>query len=482
MATTDFQYKPGDYVLSNVRISGSSGQQVDVTDQVLELIVYEDINSSSLTGSLLIEDNSGIYQTLPIIGQEKLSFKVTTPGYNLSIDFNSFLANIYDVEKRTASSEHSHIYLLNWTTDEALLNIRTRISQSFKGLFSEHVETILRDKRYLSSKKPLFVEETKNERKFVVPNVRPFKTIRQMAEESLSKKDDHSNYLFYETTQGYHYRSFDSLLGRAKANIISPTTKIFRSQPVNPNDSMFKRMAQILEYEVIESTDTLVNSANGMYSSTLLQHDIFNKQLNKYVYNYFDNKTRVYGNSQSNRAGSLVSESNTENQKDSISKNKKTIADYSTSTLFVHPSGSSKLHTGGKVDNNAKEWLQNSVSRHLEQKYFQVQFLTHGDTSTNVGDVIFLRIPSNRPLQISEGSDVFDPILSGRYVITNIKHSIAHKNNVHGMTIRCVKDSVSDAFGSTEFTFDEPQLKGTKSISDSDYRAPSEVLSEQAKL
>ena len=74
----DFIYKPGDYALDGVVISGSTGRQIDVTDQVLELIIYEDIESSSITGSLLIDDSSGIYQSLPIIGQEKIIFKVTT--------------------------------------------------------------------------------------------------------------------------------------------------------------------------------------------------------------------------------------------------------------------------------------------------------------------------------------------------------------------------------------------------------------------
>ena len=53
------------------------------------------------------------------------------------------------------------------------------------------------------------------------------------------------NYLFFETTQGYHYRSFDSLLGRAKANTVSPTTRVYRLQPVEPNDPIGKRMTQI---------------------------------------------------------------------------------------------------------------------------------------------------------------------------------------------------------------------------------------------
>ncbi len=473
----DFIYKPGDYTLDGVVISGTTGRQVEVTDQVLELIIYEDIESSSLTGSLLIDDNSGIYQALPIIGQEKLLFKVTTPGYPLSIDFTIFFANVYDVEKRITSGEHSHTYLLNWTTDEALLNVRTKVSKSFKGQFSTHVEEILRDQKYLNSRKRLFIEETKNNRTYVVPNLSPFRTIKNMAEESISKEDEHSYYLFFETTQGYHYRSFDSLLGKTKSNTVSPTTRVYRLQPVEPSDPIEKRITQILEFEVLDSSDTLTNSSNGMFSSTLLQHDIYNKQLNRYDYNFSNNYSKtVRTNSHLNKSGPLVSDTNLENRE------KKTISDYPSSRIFVHPSSSSNLHTGGSVDNNAKQWLQSSVSRFFEQDFFQVQFLTYGDTSVNVGDVIDLRIPSNRPLSTSEGSDIFDPILSGRYVITNIKHTIAHRDSAHGMTIRCVKDSVTNAFGSTEITYPDISNKGTITISDSDYKTPTEVISEQNAL
>ena len=65
------------------------------------------------------------------------------------------------MEKRITSGEHSHTYLLNWTTDESILNVRTRVSKSYKGEFSTHVEQILRDEKYLNSRKRLFVEPTK---------------------------------------------------------------------------------------------------------------------------------------------------------------------------------------------------------------------------------------------------------------------------------------------------------------------------------
>ena len=42
----DFIFKPGDYVLSDVTIAGTTGRQEIITDQIIELIIYEDIESS----------------------------------------------------------------------------------------------------------------------------------------------------------------------------------------------------------------------------------------------------------------------------------------------------------------------------------------------------------------------------------------------------------------------------------------------------
>ena len=190
-----------------------------------------------------------------------------------------------------------------------------------------------------------------------------------MPEESISKDDEHSYYLFFETTQGYHYRSFDSLLGRVK-NTVSPTTRVYRLQPVEPNDPIKKRMTQILEFEVLDVSDTLTNGSNGMFSSTLLQHDIYNKQLNKYEYNFSDNYSKtVRTNSHLNKSCPLVSKTNMEN------KDKKTISDYPSSRLFVHSSGSSNLHTGGTVDNNAKQCYKVQSQDTLNKTFFKFNFL-----------------------------------------------------------------------------------------------------------
>ena len=192
--------KAGDYILDGVLIVGSSGARINVADQVQELNIYESIDSAYISGNLLISDNSGIAEALPLLGQERLLFKLRTPSHEGTVDFNNYHAIIYNVQKRFTSSEREHIIIMNWTTVDHLKNIRTKISSSFKGTISDIVQKIVKSDEYLGSKKPLFIEPTKNIRKYVIPNLAPFQAINLMREEAVSADDSSPHYLFFETT------------------------------------------------------------------------------------------------------------------------------------------------------------------------------------------------------------------------------------------------------------------------------------------
>ena len=157
--------KAGDYILDGVLIVGSSGARINISDQVQELNIYESLDSPYISGNILITDNSGIAETLPLLGQERLLFKLRTPSHEGTVDFNNYHAIIYNVQKRFTSSDLEHVIIMNWTTVDHLKNIRTKISSSFKGTISDIVQKIIKGDEYLGSKKPLFIEPTKNIRK-----------------------------------------------------------------------------------------------------------------------------------------------------------------------------------------------------------------------------------------------------------------------------------------------------------------------------
>ena len=54
---------------------------------------------------------------------------------------------------------------------------------------SSIIKTILSDKRFLQSKKKLFLEETINKQQFIAPNWRPFDCIYWLAQRSVRKAE-----------------------------------------------------------------------------------------------------------------------------------------------------------------------------------------------------------------------------------------------------------------------------------------------------
>ena len=176
----------GDYNLDGALIVGSSGRRVNIIDQVGELNIFQSLDSPFMSGNIMLTDNSGIAELLPLLGQERLLFSLTTPGHNGTVNFNDYHAIIYNVEKRFQQTDREQVILLNWTTLEHYKNLRTKISKSFKGNISEIVAEILSGEKFLGSKKPLHIEKTKNIRKYVIPNLNPFQAVNLLKEEAIS--------------------------------------------------------------------------------------------------------------------------------------------------------------------------------------------------------------------------------------------------------------------------------------------------------
>ena len=176
MADREALQHPGDFLLDGVLIVGSSGVEVEVTELLKELNIYQSIDSPFMSGNVMIEDPSGLAEVLPFIGQERIIFSLRTPGRS-AIDFNRYHGIIYNVGKRFHTTDRAQTLLLNFTSLENYKNLRTKVSQSFKGLISTMVQDILKSENYLGTKKPINIDITKNIRTFVIPNITPFKTI-----------------------------------------------------------------------------------------------------------------------------------------------------------------------------------------------------------------------------------------------------------------------------------------------------------------
>ena len=119
----------GDYDLDGALIIGSSGHKINITNQLIELNIYQSIDSPFMSGNIVLSDAAGVAELLPLLGQERLLFSLKTPGHQGSINFNEYHAIIYNVEKRFQTTDREQTLIVNWTTLEHYKNLRTKISR-----------------------------------------------------------------------------------------------------------------------------------------------------------------------------------------------------------------------------------------------------------------------------------------------------------------------------------------------------------------
>ena len=427
----------GDYTLDGVLIVGSSGEKINVISQVRELNIYQSIDSPFMSGNIMIADAQGVAEILPFLGQERLLFLLQTPSHEGTVDFNEYNAIIYNVETRFHTSDRKQTLVLNWTSLEHYKNIRTKISAAFDGTISDIVEEILIDDNYLSTNKPINIDLTKNIRKYVIPNLNPFQTIELLRKEAVSAEEQAPHFLFYENPNGFHFRSLDSLIG-SQGDLSVDHKRTYHFEPPQENEPPVETATTILHWEVEDNTNNFLSTKLGMFGSTLYYHDIFNKNIQKFEFDYTKDSFAIRNstNQEDKKSGTVVSQG--------IIDKKKTITQFPDSKIFVHPTASDNLYSYG-TDNNAEEWLQESISRELEREYFTLKIETYGNTDIMAGDMINIVIPSNKPLSVSSGKDAIDPILSGRYLVSSLHHKVTPTEQVHTMVMTIMKDSVSIA-------------------------------------
>ena len=262
----------------------------------MTLSITEDIFSNNLVGSLVVYDTQDVRSIFPITGLERLSLKLNTPGlpgFNYTED-NGVPFQIYKVDnvKKEDTTGAGQFYKIFFCSPEMYNNNIALVSKAYAGPVENGVLDIVRQSKYLNSKKPIYVEPTKTNAKYVIPSLKPYNAIRFLNNNAISAEYQNAGYLFYETNRGFHLRSIESMLAMGGA-VVRPARWNFNTQIVSVKDSkkeevkdIQRRMQTVIRYEFDKPVDTLANIQGGLYANQLIVHDAFNKTITTTDYNY----------------------------------------------------------------------------------------------------------------------------------------------------------------------------------------------------
>ena len=462
----------GDYNLNNILLVNHEAKEqtgiVDIKRMALELNIFESIYNNAVTGTMVITDSQNVIAKLPIQGTERLMFKLSTPGTKNITDIvdaseeTGHPFHVYKVSNKKMISEGTLLYTIHFCSREFLRNTRTRVSQAYSGTMDDIAAAIFKDKSYLDSRKRFNFEPTRNSDKLVMPNVRPFDAIMMCADKALPANTKGAGYYFYETTKGFHFRSWESMCVTQGAHE-RPIKQGFISMPMNIKDPDIKDkvihdMTSVEEYQFLNNFhDTLGSQAIGTYGNQVITHNIYDKSYKIDKYHYHDSfgatkHTESFGSPQDAKKFAVVDTPVDWDLADS-GKRHKGVSDYDESdvtlqgtTRFLHNEDKGMYGTDviddGKIEGvRAGQLAQLAAGTTL-------RLVVKGQSYLEAGDVIYFNI---RSIDEKNPRGLADPQYSGRYIITKIRHRITKQD--YKMVLECVKDCVYTPFASQGLKF-----------------------------
>jgi hypothetical protein len=463
--TEKLQYA-GEYVVERAVLFTSEGVEVDIKNLIISLDIFEDIRINSMTGNLIINDPVAMISTGPLIGQEYLSLRIKTPSRTKTelFDFTDDLFSITRIADKKDFEGHQ-VYTLQMVTHEGVTNMRTKIRRTLVGTESDIVENLLVND--LKCKKDLYIEPTDGIRKIIPSNLRPFDICNQLSKTACSKEENSPTYYFFETAKGYHFRSLESMYAQTPKFNFSHNSETGKNT-VEGQEDVIAELNEIQAYQANIGGDSSVNLRDGVYASRLITHDIFNKRLDTYTFNYhdsFENQKHINYYDGSTKDNPMYSEINLEENKSSRVSDfpvRTYVSPVSRTTDFLHDS--SKQQSTGNFNitpYDPERFLLVGSSRKMQLKRgFQINIETKGNTSLNAGDIVTCTLDINSSPDGDIYADRQDRFFQGRFLVTAIRHTFDFTSKMHKSLLSLSKDSVGNKPLGSNFTETRPLTTG----------------------
>jgi len=439
----DFRLKACTIISYRKAPGSEKASRVNILPQVMNISLVEDVTMPVLTGTVDVSDGVDFRTMLPITGMEKLELHVFTPGQReiKYIEGQTDTFNVYKIEKiRGAMSmtSRSSLYRIHFISRESYRNSTTRVSKAFEGPVEAAVYELVQDKKYLDSRKELYAEPTATNSKYVIPNLKPLKTIKFLCEQAVSDKYKNAGYVFYETTKGFNFRSFESMMAMS-GTTARPSIEKYAMQPANLRDKdgnkdILADLQSPDSYSFENVVNTLEELNKGLFANQLITHDIYNKKIQTFNYDYHE---------------SFGDHFHTDGKNDT--KFMKPIAYYEDTGKHLSDFATAKLMN--VVDTQAvhndyeftkpEDILPNRTSQRAQMANNHLLLSVPGQTRMNVGNIIIFNLPIQRKVNDNEKQEP-NPYYSGRYLMLSLKHNFDIPNQKHTMNIRAVKDSTME--------------------------------------
>ena len=393
----------------------------DLVGGLISIAYFESLMSDTLRATITFTDTGvnnsnnikeSILEGLPIVGQEMVVLKFEDNNKVTIGDKPELVMYVNKVTPISDDTRKTQIQL-DLVSAEFIRNEKTRITKRYDGKISDHVKQLLTEGSSigLKTKKDVSdIDETLNNYNYIGNNKKPFYIINWLSRKSISaenqKKGKSAGYFFFETADGFHFKSIDSLFAQEqkKSIIFNETTGIPEGYDI-----------KALEY----SKDNNVNVQNklkmGAYTTRTVLFDPFTTYYEVVTPNAETTKDDL------KLGGKKLPKLNDEFDNEEANK------EFTRTTYYLLDKGTlatgdttQQLEKKDEQNFEYKDILNQSIMRYNQFFSSTANVTIPGDFSLRAGDVVYLDVPQ---LEEKKAENVSKQN-SGLYIIAGLTHYI----------------------------------------------------------
>ena len=425
---------PGVVEQIDIISNSDPSKTVSLVNGLISFSYTESIMSDTIKATVSFADSGAsieektVTEGLPLVGQEKVIIKFSDNSENTIGDTPQLVMYVNKITNVVDQSQKS-IVNLELVSKECILNEKIRVNQRFDGKVSDHIRQILTDSKYLRTQKTVTIEDSVNEYSFFGNNKKSFYTITWLAKKAVSaenqKLGESAGYLFYETYDGYFFKSVDGLLSQ------EPKLKLIYNETPDTSGNIPEGYDQkILDLKKNNNVNVQEQLRMGAYTNRIVMFDPFTC--------YYEVKApttdTTEGASKLGGKKLFLSEENRNKEFDIQGANE----EFSRTQYFLLDTGTTQEIEKSTEENFEYGTIANQAMMRYNQLYsMRARITIAGNFTLRAGDAIYIDSPG---LENDKTDDV-DHKDGGLYIITDICHQLTSQ----GTYTQC--NLARDSFG-----------------------------------
>lgn len=414
-------------------INFNASNKVNLSSNIVEMKIEEDLFSNCIRGSCQVREGTGIFSSFPVIGEETLMVDFTvSPTEPMPSFKKSFLVHsIKELESDPINSTQGYLYKLEFCSPEFVRNESIKLNLGYKDVpISDMVTDIFKKYLQVDNKSKFTVETTTSPQTFIIPALKPLQAINLLSSYADNGSTLGANYfLFFEDQNGFNFINLVSLYSQSPIFSFAFVPDIAYS----PIEDAPSPLSIPLSYKLSSGQDKLSLIASGAFGSRVVAVDSIAKSFtfDRYDYNSeFKRKPQIGG------SGYTLSSDN--------------FPYVDSSMLKVVPTShirtDSNFYKRNNTDTTTSKGYETLLTRRMatlgQANSINLKLVVSGNTLLTVGRLVNVELPYLTADSNSDGKTNV-PRYSGSYLISKIVHTFI--GNRYYMELSLIRDSFTQS-------------------------------------